>query len=149
MMMAINNVDILIAEDNPDDVKLALHALKRNNLTNAIHVVKSGSEALEFIFCTGPYSDRSINDSPKVMLLDLKMPLVDGLDVLRAIRADERTRAMPVVMMTSSREDRDRVESYKLGVNSYIVKPMDFEQFAEAMRLIGMYWLLLNQPPKG
>ena len=148
-MMAINNVDILLAEDNPDDVKLALHALKRNNLTNAIHVVKSGAEALEFIFCTGPYSDRSINDSPKVMLLDLKMPLVDGLDVLRAIRADERTRAMPVVMMTSSREDRDRVESYKLGVNSYIVKPMDFEQFAEAMRLIGMYWLLLNQPPKG
>lgn len=145
----MNNVDILIAEDNPDDVKLTLHALKRSNLTNAIHVVKNGAEALEFIFCTGAYSERSISAPPKVVLLDLKMPLVDGLEVLRQIRADERTRMIPVVMMTSSREERDRVESYKLGVNSFIVKPMDFEQFAEAMRLIGMYWLLLNQPPKG
>src|SRR5471032_772973 len=147
--MAMNNVDILIAEDNPDDVKLALHALKRNNLTNAIQVVTNGAEALEFIFCTGAYGDRSINEPPKVILLDLKMPLVDGLGVLRAIRADERTRAIPVVMMTASREERDRVESYHMGVNSYIVKPMDFEQFAEAMRLVGMYWLMLNQPPKG
>ena len=147
--MTMNNVDILIAEDNPDDVKLTLHALKRNNLTNAIHVVKNGAEALEFVFCTGAYQDRSIDSPPKVVLLDLKMPLVDGLEVLRQIRADERTRMIPVVMMTSSREERDRIESYKLGVNSFIVKPMDFEQFTEAMRLIGMYWVMLNQPPKG
>lgn len=148
-MMTMDDIDILIAEDNADDVKLTLHALKRNNLRNKIHVVKNGAETLEFVFCTGEYSERSITAPPKVILLDLKMPLVDGLDVLRAIRADDRTRMIPVVMMTSSREECDRVQSYQLGVNSFIVKPMDFEQFTEAMRLVGMYWLLLNQPPKG
>jgi len=147
--MAIEHVEILMAEDNPDDVKLALHAFKKNNLTNAIHVVENGAEALDFVFCRGAYAVRNIGDPPKVILLDLKMPLVDGLEVLRAVRADERTRSIPVVMMTASREERDRVESYALGVNSYIVKPMDFQQFTEAMRLVGMYWLLLNQPPKG
>ena len=145
---AARRVDILLAEDNPDDVKLALHAFRRNNLTNSIHVVSDGAEALEFLFCTGAYSHRNIDDPPKVILLDLKMPLVDGLEVLEQLRADERTRAVPVVMMTASREESDRVESYKLGVNSYIVKPMDFEQFVEAMRLVGMYWVLLNQPLK-
>ena len=142
-------VEVLLAEDNPDDVKLALHAFSKNRLSNAIHVVSDGAEALDFIFCRGPYAHRRIEDPPKVILLDLKMPLVDGLEVLQQVRADEKTRSIPVVMMTASREERDRMESYKLGVNSYIVKPMDFEQFVEAMRLVGMYWLLLNQPSRG
>ena len=142
-------VDILLAEDNPDDVKLALHAFRRNNLANAVHVVSDGAEALDFVFCREAYADRSFDEPPRILLLDLKMPRVDGLEVLRAVRADPRTRLIPVVMMTASSEERDRVESYALGVNSYIVKPLDFDQFAEAMRLIGMYWMLLNQPPKG
>jgi two-component system response regulator len=145
---ASRRVDILLAEDSPDDVKLALHAFKKNNLTNAIHVVSDGAEALEFLFCAGQYCHRSVDEPPKVVLLDLKMPLVDGLEVLQQIRADERTRTLPVVMMTASREESDRVESYKLGVNSYIIKPMSFEQFVEAMRLVGMYWVLLNHPPR-
>lgn len=140
-------VDILLAEDNPDDVKLALHAFRRNNLANAVHVVGDGAEALDFVFCRGAYAGRSFGDPPKMLLLDLKMPRVDGLEVLHAVRADPRTRLIPVVMMTASSEERDRVESYALGVNSYIVKPLDFDQFVEAMRLVGMYWLLLNQPP--
>ncbi len=144
-----NRVEVLLAEDNPDDVKLALHAFRKNNLANTIHVVGDGAEALDFIFCRGAYADRTFEEPPKVILLDLKMPLVDGLEVLRDIRADPRTRPIPIVMMTSSREERDRIESYNLGVNSYIVKPLDFEQFVEAMRLVGMYWLLLNQPPRG
>lgn len=143
------HVEVLLAEDNPDDVKLALHAFAKNRLTNAIHVVGDGPETLDFIFCRGAYAHRRIEDPPKVVLLDLKMPLMDGLEVLRHIRANEQTRSIPVVMMTSSREERDRVQSYNLGVNSYVVKPMDFEQFVEAMRLVGMYWLMLNQPPKG
>jgi len=146
---AARRVDILLAEDNPDDVKLALHAFRRNNLANGIHVVDDGAEALDFIFCRGTYAGRSVDEPPKMLLLDLKMPLVDGLEVLQAVRADPRTQLIPVVMMTASREERDRVESYSLGVNSYIVKPLDFDQFVEAMRLVGMYWLLLNQPPMG
>ena len=142
-------VDILLAEDNPDDVKLALHAFRRNNLANAVHVVGDGAEALDFVFCREAYAGRSLEEPPKMLLLDLKMPRVDGLEVLQAVRADPRTRLIPVVMMTSSSEERDRVESYALGVNSYIVKPLDFDQFVEAMRLVGMYWLLLNRPPKG
>jgi two-component system response regulator len=142
-------VDILLAEDNPDDVKLALHAFRRNNLANAVHVVGDGAEALDFVFCREAYAGRSLEEPPKMLLLDLKMPRVDGLEVLHAVRADPHTRLIPVVMMTSSSEERDRVESYALGVNSYIVKPLDFDQFVEAMRLVGMYWLLLNQPPKG
>ena len=142
-------VDILLAEDNPDDVKLALHAFRRNNLASAVHVVGDGAEALDFVFCREAYAGRSFEEPPKMLLLDLKMPRVDGLEVLHAVRADPRTRLIPVVMMTASSEERDRVESYALGVNSYIVKPLDFDQFVEAMRLIGMYWLLLNQPPKG
>ena len=146
---AARRVDILLAEDNPDDVKLALHAFRRNNLANGVHVVGDGAEALDFVFCRGAYAGRSFDDPPKMLLLDLKMPLVDGLEVLREVRADPRTRPIPVVMMTASHEERDRVESYALGVNSYIVKPLDFDQFVEAMRLVGMYWLLVNQPATG
>jgi CheY-like chemotaxis protein len=145
----LNNVEILLVEDNPDDVKLALHAFKKNHLTNSILVVGDGVEALSYVFCRGPYTHRSFDDPPKLILLDLKLPLLDGLEVLKQIRADPRTQPIPIVMMTASREEKDRVESYLLGVNSYIVKPLDFEQFVEAMRLVGMYWLLLNQPQKG
>ena len=139
-------VEILLVEDNPNDVTLTLYAFKKDNLGNRIRVVRDGAEALEFIFCTGPYAHRSLAESPKVILLDLKLPLVDGLEVLQQIKADPRTRVIPVVVLTSSREERDIVQSYNLGVNSYIVKPVDFQQFTEAVRTIGMYWRILNQP---
>lgn len=142
-------VEILLVEDNPYDEELTLHALHHNNLTNNIHVVRDGAEALEFIFCTGAYEHRNVENGPKVILLDLKLPLVDGLEVLRQIKADTRTQMIPVVVLTSSREERDVVESYKLGVNSYIVKPVDFDRFSEAVRELGMYWVLLNQRPAG
>lgn len=145
--MAETSIEILLVEDNPSDVELTLHALKENNLTNRIEVVRDGAEALEFIFCTGAYVNRRIENSLKIILLDLKLPKVDGLEVLRRIKSDPRTRTIPVVVLTSSREERDIVESYQLGVNSYIVKPVDFEQFTEAVRHLGLYWLLLNQPP--
>ena len=141
-------VEILLVEDNPYDVELTLLAFERHNLTNRIHVVRDGAEALDFIFCTGAYATRRFQDSPKVILLDLKLPLVDGLDVLRRVKGDQRTRVIPVVVLTASREERDIVESYELGVNSYIVKPVDFVQFAEAVRQLGLYWALLNQPPR-
>jgi CheY-like chemotaxis protein len=141
-------VEILLVEDNPSDVELALRALKKNQLANQIHVVRDGAEALDFLFCTGAYQDRGGKcRHPKVILLDLKLPKVNGLEVLRRIKSDEQTRTIPVVMMTSSREDRDVVDSYRLGVNSYIVKPVDFDQFTEAVRQLGLYWMLLNQPP--
>jgi two-component system response regulator len=142
-----NEVEILLVEDNPNDVKLTLHAFKKQNLANHVKVVRDGAEALEFIFCTGRFADRNIEDQPKVVLLDLKLPLVDGVEVLRRIKADPRTQAIPVVVLTSSREDRDRVETYRLGVNSYIQKPVDFDQFTESVRQLGYYWLLLNQSP--
>ena len=135
-------VEILLVEDNPNDVELALHALKKNNLTNRIEVVRDGEEALDFIFGNGSDSNR-----PKVILLDLKLPKVDGLEVLKRLKSDPQTRSIPVVMLTSSAEERDIVKSYQLGVNSYIVKPVDFEQFTEAVRHLGLYWLLMNQPP--
>ena len=140
-------VQILLVEDNPSDVKLALHAFKKHNLANHVQVARDGAEALEFLFCTGAYAHRQIENTPKVVLLDLKLPLVDGVEVLRLIKADPRTQMIPVVVLTSSREERDLVESYRLGVNSYIVKPVDFDQFAEAVRHLGFYWLLLNQAP--
>lgn len=145
--MAETSIEILLVEDNPNDVELTLHALQENKLTNRIEVVRDGAEALEFIFCTGAYVNRRIENSLKIILLDLKLPKVDGLEVLRRIKSDPRTRTIPVVVLTSSREERDIVESYQLGVNSYIVKPVDFEQFTEAVRNLGLYWLLLNQPP--
>ena len=140
-------VDLLLVEDNPDDVDLTLHAFKKCNFSNRIHVVRDGAEALEFIFCTGAYAHRHIENPPKVILLDLKLPKVDGLEVLRRIKSDPRTMATPVVILTASREEIDVVNTYELGVNSYIVKPVDFEQFVEASRTLGLYWLLLNQPP--
>ncbi|MBI5841866.1 MAG: response regulator [Chloroflexi bacterium] len=140
-------IEILLVEDNPNDVELTLLALQDNKLTNPIHIARDGAEALEFIFATGAYAQRSINNVPKVILLDLKLPKVDGLEVLRQIKSDPRTRAIPVVVLTSSREERDIVESYRLGVNSYITKPVDFEQFTQSVRTLGLYWLLLNQPP--
>jgi len=141
-------VDILMVEDNPNDEELTLHELRKYHLANRIQVVRDGQEALDYVFCTGRYSDRQITDQPSVILLDIKLPLVDGLEVLRRIKKDDRTRTIPVVMLTSSREERDLVESYRLGVNSYIVKPVDFDQFKESARTLGMYWLLLNRPPK-
>jgi two-component system, response regulator len=146
--MTERNVEILLVEDNPDDEMLALHAFKKHNLANMIHVVRDGAEALEFIFCTGAYAQRHF-ENPRVILLDKKLPLVDGMEVLRQIRADPRTRLVPVVMLTSSAEDRDIIESYGLGVNSYIVKPVDFEQFSETVRQLGYYWLLINRLPTG
>lgn len=145
--MTNRNVEILLVEDNPNDVELTLRAFKKHNLANNIAVVRDGVEALEFIFCTGRYSDRQILDAPKVVLLDLKLPMVDGMEVLRKVKQDERTRTIPIVVLTSSKEDRDLAECYRLGVNSYIVKPVDFEQFTESVRHLGMYWLLLNQGP--
>ena len=145
--MTEDSVEILLVEDNPNDVELTLHAFKKHNFANPIEVVLAGAEALEFIFCTGAYAHRRIENGPKVILLDLKLPKVDGLEVLRRVKADPRTRLIPVVVMTSSREERDIVESYEFGVNSYIVKPVDFEQFTEAVHTLGLYWLLLNQPP--
>ena len=144
--MTENSVEILLVEDNPNDEMLALHAFKKHNLANKVHVVRDGAEALEFIFCTGAYADRApVN--PKVILLDKKLPLVDGMDVLRQIRADPRTRTIPVVMLTSSAEDRDVIESYRLRVNSYIVKPVNFEQFSETVWQLGCYWLRVNRQP--
>jgi CheY-like chemotaxis protein len=142
-------VEILLVEDNPSDVELALHALQKNHLANNIQVVRDGAEALDFIFCSGAYANRGENNchKPKVILLDLKLPKIDGLEVLRRLKSDEETRSIPVVMMTSSREERDIVDSYRLGVNSYIVKPVDFDQFTEAVRQLGLYWVLLNNPP--
>jgi two-component system, response regulator len=142
-----DEVQILLVEDNPNDVKLALHAFKKHNLANHVHVTRDGAEALEFILCTGAYAHRQIENGPKVILLDLKLPLVDGVEVLRRIKADPRTQTIPVVVLTSSREESDVVESYRLRVNSYIMKPVDFDQFTEAVRQLGFHWLLLNQPP--
>jgi two-component system, response regulator len=139
-------VEILLVEDNANDEMLALHAFKRQKIANKVHVVRDGAEALDYVFCTGAYSNRRI-ENPKVILLDLKLPKVDGIEVLRLIRSDPRTRLVPVVVLTSSNEECDVTETYKLGVNSYIVKPVDFEQFNEVAKHLGYYWLLLNRQP--
>lgn len=139
-------VEILLVEDNADDIELALLALEAQNLANRIEIVHDGAAALDFLFCTGAYSDRNLQ-SPKLVLLDLKLPRVDGLEVLQRIKSDPTTQMIPVVILTSSREEQDIVESYQLGVNSYIVKPVDFEQFTAAVRQLGLYWLILNQSP--
>lgn len=138
---------ILLVEDNPDDEALTLRALRKNNIANAMSVVRDGAEALDFLFCAGAYASRDPREMPQVILLDLKLPKVDGLEALRRIRADERTRLLPVVILTSSREEQDLLQSYSLGANSYVRKPVDFNQFVEAVRQLGLYWLVLNEAP--
>ena len=138
---------ILLVEDNPDDVELTLKALEKNNIVNKVDVVTDGAEALEYLFCTGKYAVRDTGTVPAVVLLDLRLPKMDGLEVLKRIRADERTNLLPVVILTSSKEEQDRISGYRLGANSYIQKPVDFDKFTEAVRQLGLYWLVLNEPP--
>ena len=140
-------VEILLVEDNPTDAELALRALKKANLANNLVWVKDGAEALDFLFATGDYAGRDMAIPPKVVLLDLRLPKVDGMEVLHKIKGDDRTRLIPVVVLTSSKEDRDVIESYKLGVNSYISKPVEFDAFAKTVSELGLYWLLVNRPP--
>jgi CheY-like chemotaxis protein len=147
-MVGFSDVEILLVEDNLQDAELTLRALSKNNLANSVFHVKDGAEALEFLFATGAYSSRRVENLPRVVLLDLKLPKVDGLEVLKKIKSDERTRMVPVVVLTSSKQDRDMVESYKLGVNSYIVKPVEFEGFLAAVKQLGFYWLLVNKIPR-
>ncbi len=143
----IEDVEILLVEDNPTDAELCMLALKERKLANKLVWVKDGAEALDFLFATGPYASRKPNMVPKVVLLDLRLPKVDGLEVLRRLKADEHTKKIPVVVVTSSREDRDVVASYELGVNSYFSKPVDFDEFTKVVSELGMYWLLINRPP--
>jgi two-component system, response regulator len=145
--MNLNEVDILLADDSQDDIDLTLHALRAENLANHVFVVRDGEEALEFLFCTGTYAGRAFDHPPKLVLLDLKMPKVDGMEVLRQIKGDPRTKTIPVVLMTSSREERDMVSGYELGVNSYVQKPVDFDEFRKAVKSLGLYWLVTNRPP--
>ncbi len=140
-------LDILLVEDSQDDVDLALHTLRREKLANNILVVRDGEEALDFLFCRGAFADRSFDHPPKLVLLDLKLPKVDGMEMLKQIKGDPRTKTIPVVVMTSSKEERDLVASYHLGANSYIQKPVDFEEFREMVKTVGLYWLVINQPP--
>jgi two-component system response regulator len=146
-MASDNIVEILLVEDNPSDLELALHALRRHHLANRIHVARDGQEALDFLFGPDESTAHPANPLPRVILLDLKLPRIDGFDVLRRLKSDPNLHKVPVVVLTSSREDRDVLNSYRLGVNSYIVKPVDFERFTEAVRQLGLYWVHLNQPP--
>jgi two-component system response regulator len=145
--MATEEVEILLVEDNPADEELAVHALRRGKLANHIQVVHDGEEALDFLFCRGKYAGRSFASFPRLILLDLKLPKVNGLEVLRQIRTDARTKTLVVCVLTSSKEEPDLIESYKLGVNSYIQKPVDFDQFRTTIQQVGLYWLVVNQPP--
>ena len=140
-------VEVLLVDDNASDVELTIRALRRQKLASAIHVAGDGQQALDFLFCRGPHADRSFGAPPKVIFLDLKMPKVDGIEVLREIRRDQRTRVIPVVILTSSKEERDLLEGYRLGVNAYIQKPVDFEAFCRVIEQSGVFWLVLNQPP--
>ncbi|MBI4557547.1 MAG: response regulator [Candidatus Hydrogenedentes bacterium] len=141
----MNKKAILLVEDNPDDEELTLRGLRTNNIANDIVVAHDGVEALEYLFGTGPHANRNLAEQPALILLDLKLPRLDGLEVLRRIRADDHTRLLPVVILTSSKEERDLVESYQLGANSYVRKPVDFNQFCEAAKQLGLYWLVLNE----
>lgn len=147
-MADTNEVEILLVEDNPNDAELTIRALKKHNLANKMIWVKDGAEALDFVYARGAYSSRDVDCIPKLILLDLRLPKVDGLEVLRIVKSDEKTKLIPVVVMTSSKEERDITESYKLGVNSYITKPVDFEEFVKTVAELGMYWLLLNKAPR-
>ncbi len=140
-------IEILLVEDNPDDLELTLHSLRKENLANSIHVARDGEEALDFLFASAAHDERLFESPPKLILLDLKLPKVDGMEVLRRIKADERTKTIPVVILTSSKEERDLVQGYGLGANSYIQKPVDFDQFRETIKKVGLYWLLINQAP--
>lgn len=144
----LNAVEILLVEDNPRDAELTIRALKKRNLANNLHHVEDGVEALDYIFARGKYSGRDINEIPKVILLDLKLPRINGLEVLSAIKSDERTRSIPVVIVTSSVEDPDVKTAYQLGANSYVLKPVQFDAFIEAMAKVGIYWLMVNHPKK-
>lgn len=146
-MSEFESVEILLVEDNASDAELTIRALRKKNMANHLVWLKDGAEALDFLFCTGSYEGR-VNSKPKLILLDLKMPKVDGIEVLRRVKADERLKAIPAVIMTSSHEDRDIIESYQLGVNSYLVKPVDFEQFLDVVSRAGLYWLLINKVPE-
>ncbi|PYS46831.1 MAG: two-component system response regulator [Acidobacteria bacterium] len=146
-MTSVEDVEILLVEDNPNDVELTLRALQKQNLAGKVFVVKDGAEALDFMYATGAYAKRKIDNLPKVVLLDLKLPKVDGIEVLRKIKSDPRTKHTPVVMLTSSEEERDVLETYRLGVNSYIVKPVDFSNFVHAVSEMGIYWGILNKVP--
>ena len=146
-MTTLEDVEILLVEDNPNDVELTMRALQKQSLANKVFVVKDGAEALEFMFATGSFAARKIENRPRVVLLDLKLPKVDGIEVLRRIKADDRTKHTPVVMLTSSQEERDVIDTYNLGVNSYIVKPVDFSNFVHAVSELGVYWGLLNKLP--
>jgi two-component system response regulator len=142
-----NERTILLVEDNPDDEALTIRALKQHNIANEVVVARNGAEALDYLSGTGAYQGRDLSDTPAVVLLDLKLPKIDGLEVLRRLRAEKRTKRLPVVILTSSEEDKDKIQGYELGANSYVRKPVDFDQFSEAVRQLGLYWLILNEPP--
>jgi two-component system response regulator len=145
-MSSHGEIDILIVEDNAADVELTLHVLQKNNLANKIYVARDGEEALDFIFCRGKFLDRSFDSPPRIVLLDLKLPKVNGKEVLKAVRNDPRTRCIPIVIFTSSKEERDLIDGYGLGANSFVQKPLDFNEFRDAVKQFGMYWLLVNIP---
>jgi two-component system, response regulator len=142
-----NEIEILLVDDSPEDVELTVLALRRSKLSNEIQVAEDGAEALDFLFCRGAHSNRSFSNPPQLVLLDLKMPKVDGLEVLKEVRSDPRTKAIPIVIMTSSKQQQDLIEGYQLGVNAYIQKPVDFDQFSDTVRQLGMFWMLINQAP--
>jgi two-component system response regulator len=147
--MAVRDETILLVEDNPDDIELTMRAFRKNNIANNVMVAHDGVEALDYLFCLGAYTERDIKDTPRLILLDLKLPKLDGLQVLERLRADECIKLIPVVILTSSKEEQDLISGYKLGANSYVRKPVDFNKFVEAVHHIGLYWLLINEPPPG